>query len=227
LHILIEYFILGGSALLPLVNPPGSALELLSVVGIQPESVYRNLARKIAINTALFFAVFGIVGTYILRLFGISLSILQLAGGLVVVALGWSLLSQRTSEQTETTEELKNISASEIEKSWESRAFYPLTFPLTAGPGGVAVMLTLNAQAKTLPFSEEVSAYVGLMLAVSTLCLMVYFCYAYAPQIARRISRATVCGVLRLVAFSLFCIGCQIAWHGLQSLLIDTYHSVR
>jgi len=68
-HILVEYVILGGSALLPLINPPGSALELLSVVGIQPEPVYKNLARKIALNTVVFLAAFGVGGTYILRFF--------------------------------------------------------------------------------------------------------------------------------------------------------------
>jgi multiple antibiotic resistance protein len=226
-HIFVEYFIFGGSALLPLINPPGSALELLSVVGFQPETVYRSLARKIAVNTIIFLAIFGIGGTYNLRFFGISLSILQLAGGLVVAALGWSLLNQRTSEQVEKSDELKNIPSSEIQESWDSRAFYPLTFPLTAGPGGVAVMLTLSAQARALSWPGELPAFAGLMLSVLFLSIMVYFCYAYAPQLARRISRSTVCGVLRLIAFSLLCIGCEIAWRGLQPLLVETIRAAK
>ena len=227
MHILIEYVILGGSALLPLINPPGSALELLSVVGIQPEPVYKNLARKIALNTVVFLAAFGVGGTYILRFFGISLSILQLAGGLVVAALGWSLLNQHPSDLGEKSKDLLSISPSDAEQSWDSRAFYPLTFPLTAGPGSVAVILTLSARARSLPLPQELLAYGGLMLSVVLLCVMVYLCYSYAPQIARRISRSTVCGVLRLVAFSLLCIGCEIAWHGLQPLLIETIKAAK
>src|SRR3978361_1082427 len=89
-----KYFALAFTALLPVVNPLGSALVFLGMVGLQPASVYRTLARKIAINTIMFFAVIELAGSYVLSFFGISLEIVQLAGGLVLASIGWSLLNQ-------------------------------------------------------------------------------------------------------------------------------------
>jgi multiple antibiotic resistance protein len=56
-------------------------------------------------------------------------------------------------------------------------------------------------------------------LAVVVISVLCYFCYAYAPKITRAISPSTAHGILRVVAFILFCIGIQIAWNGLSALL--------
>jgi multiple antibiotic resistance protein len=92
-------------------------------------------------------------------------------------------------------------------------------FPITAGPGCLVVMLTLSAHAKGQTLTEDVLARVGLMIAVLMLAVLVYLCYAYAPQITRKIAPSTANGILRVIAFILFCIGVQIAWNGLQSML--------
>ena len=47
-------FLLAFSALLPIINPLGSALVFLGVVGSAPPALYRSLARRIAINNVLF-----------------------------------------------------------------------------------------------------------------------------------------------------------------------------
>ena len=86
-----RHLALGFSALLPVVNPLGSALVFLGLVGFQPPSVYKSLARQIAINMVLFFTVIELIGSYLLTFFGISISIVQFAGGIVVAAIGWSV----------------------------------------------------------------------------------------------------------------------------------------
>jgi multiple antibiotic resistance protein len=220
---LFKYFVVAFSALLPLVNPPGSALELLSIVRSQPQAIYKRLALKIAINMALLFAAFALGGSYILSFFGISVHILQVAGGAVVVALAWCLLNQPEPEAVATDDKIERESIEESQKHWESRTFYPLTFPVTVGPGGVAVMITLGAQARARDFGSDLNAYAGLMLAVVVLSAMVYACYAYAPYLARKVSSTTVHGILRLMAFLMLCIGAQIAWNGLSPLLAATH----
>ena len=215
---------MGFSALLPVVNPLGSALIFLGLVGIQPESVYRSLARHITINMIWFFAVIELVGSYVLSFFGISLSIVQLAGGLVVAAIGWSLLNQPGADKTKQQDAAQMAKSQSGAESWKSKTFYPLMFPITAGPGSLVVMLTLSAHASGRNFTEDVLARVGLLLSVVFVAVVVYLCYAYAPQITRKISPPTVQGILRVVAFILLCIGVQIAWNGLQSLLQPLLH---
>lgn len=219
-NVLWRYFALGFSALLPLVNPLGSALVFLGLVGIQPPAVYKSLARQIAINMVLFLAVIELIGSSLLSFFGISMPIVQLAGGVVVAAIGWGVLNQ--SDESSTTDADAEARSQEMStKSFESSTFYPLMFPITAGPGCLVVMLTLSAHTiQSDDLTEKVLARVGLMLGVLLLSALVYVCYGYAPQIARKISPSTVHGILRVIAFILLCIGVQIAWNGLRGLIV-------
>src|ERR1039457_4418850 len=95
--LLWDYFALAFSALLPLINPLGSALIFLSLVGSAPIPVYHSLARRIAINTVLFLVTIDLVGATLLRFFGISLPIVQVSGGLVIAAIAWSMLNQEST----------------------------------------------------------------------------------------------------------------------------------
>jgi multiple antibiotic resistance protein len=216
-----NYFILGFSALLPLINPPGSALELLGVVGVGPDKPYKYLAKKIAINTTLFLAVVALTGPYILQFFGISVAVLQAVGGAVLAAMGWSLLNKPSGEKQINNPSLHTAAKESIANFWQSKVFYPFTFPITVGPGSVAVVLTLSAQAKSLQLSDRVSAFLGLLVCVVLLSLMVFVFYAYAPSVAQKVPPALAHGVLRIIAFLLICIGVEIAWHGLHSLVFS------
>ena len=108
--------------------------------------------------------------------------------------------------------------------NFEDKAFYPLTFPITAGPGCIVVMLTLSAHANAKTLSGNLLARAGLLLAAVVLSWLVYLCYAYAPQITRAIAPSTVNGILRVIAFILLCIGVHIAWNGLSPLLATLLH---
>ena len=218
--LLWKYFAFGFSALLPVVNPLGSALVFLGLVGIVPPEIYRSLARRIAINAIVFFAVIELLGSALLSFFGISLPIMQVSGGLVLAAMGWSLLNEK-DPQTTVNQAHEEVEANQQakSKSLEQGAFYPLTFPVTAGPGCIVVMLTLSAHASKKTLTDNVLAHTGLLLAVIVLSALIYVCYAYAPQITRKISPPTAHGILRVVAFILLCIGVQIAWNGAATLL--------
>jgi multiple antibiotic resistance protein len=222
MFLLWKYFALGFSALLPLVNPLGSALIFLGLVGHAPIDAYRALARKIAINTVIFFAVIELVGSSVLGFFGISLPIMQFAGGIVIAMIGWSLLNQKDSapaqEKTDAADAVPANTRAEI-NNLQEKAFYPFTFPITAGPGCIVVMLTLSVHASRPTVSQTIIAHLGLFLAAIVLSGSIYFCYAYAPKITRAISPSTAHGILRVIAFILLCIGVQIAWNGLSGLL--------
>ena len=221
--LLWKYFALGFSALLPLINPLGSALIFLGLVGNAPIDAYRSLARKIAINTVIFLAIVQVIGSSLLGFFGISLGIMQVSGGIVIAMIGWSLLNQKDStpsqEKTDAAEAAAPaVTGYEINRLQE-KAFYPFTFPITAGPGCIVVMLTLSVHANHPTVSQTIIAHLGLFLAAIVLSGGIYFCYAYAPKITSAISPSTAHGILRVIAFILLCIGVQIAWNGLSSLL--------
>jgi multiple antibiotic resistance protein len=66
----------------------------LGLVGTAPARLYRALAKKIAISTTLFLLTIELIGTAMIKFLGISLPVIQVSGGLVLAAMGWSLLNQ-------------------------------------------------------------------------------------------------------------------------------------
>jgi multiple antibiotic resistance protein len=213
--ILFKFFGLAFSALLPLINPLGSALIFLSMVGPAPGALFRDLARRIAISTVLFLAFVELAGKAILAFLGVSLPVVEVAGGLVLASMGWRLLNQ---EAAKSHAALEDISPSSF-NSLREMVFYPFTFPVTAGPGSIVVMLTLSANVTSKQGLPDLMAHLGIFLAVSILSALVFLCYGYAPDIRDRISPQTVHGILRVTAFVLLCIGVQITSNGATAML--------
>lgn len=220
--IIWDSFLIAFSALLPLVNPLSSALVFLGLVGDVPPSVYRSLARRIAINTVVFLGIFELLGSAILNFFGISLPIVQVAGGIVIAAIGWSVLNAKDSEAAANDKrEEAQLNADRGFNNLEDKVFYPFTFPVTAGPGTLVVLLTLSARFSDGTRSAIVFGHLGLFIAIVVLSVSVYYCYAHAPIITKAIAPSTAHGILRVVAFILLCIGVQILWNGLSTLLLS------
>ena len=215
--LVLKYFVLAFSALLPVINPLGSALVFLGVVGNAPTAVFRNLARRVAFSTVLFLLLIELVGAALLTFFGISLPVVQLAGGFVLAAMGWGLLNDK-DEGTAGKQTPADIGDS---CTLEEKVFYPLTFPITAGPGCIVVMLTLSAHSSRTGVLSNVLAHVGIAVAIVALSFTVLLSYTYAPKITQRIAPPTVQGILRAIAFVLMCIGVQIAWNGLETMVKD------
>ena len=212
-------FLLAFTALLPLINPVGSALIFLGLVGDEPAAVYRRLARKVAIATIVFLLVIEFLGSLVLSFFGISLPIVQVTGGIVIAATAWSLLFENdASVNTRKKNEEIAGSGSGDDGDLEGKIFYPFTFPITAGPGTLVVMLTLSARVSNRGIARTAAAHAGIVAAAIVLSASVYFCYSYAPKLIKAVSPSTVHGILRVIAFILMCIGMQIAWNGISML---------
>jgi len=215
-----KVFLFAFSVLLPLINPLGSALVFLGLVGDAPPRVLRSLARRIAISNIIFLGVFEVTGAAILNFFGISLPIVQLSGGIVVAAMGWAVLNERSAGVDTRNKEEETGKTTEPDTSHlDEGVFYPFTFPITSGPGTLVALLTITAHISTRSLSVDILAHLAVFLAIVVISVLCYFCYAYAPKITKIIPPSTAHGILRVIAFILLCIGIQIAWNGLSSLL--------
>jgi multiple antibiotic resistance protein len=205
------FFIL--SALFPIIDPLGGSPIFLSMTRDYSADVRKELSWRIAMNS--FFLLIGsyFIGTYILRFFGISIPVVQVGGGLIVISNGWSLLQRGNYSQKEVAQ---NVPPQDP----YGDAFYPLTLPLTVGPGSISVALTLGANAphhQGLHILSIVAAIVGcILLAVS-----IYLCYASADRIGRILGTTGMTVILQLTSFLLVCIGVQIFWNGASALLMS------
>jgi multiple antibiotic resistance protein len=128
--------------------------------------------------------------------------------------MGWGLLNNQGDGQS-----TKQSAADASGGTLADKVFYPLTFPVTAGPGCIVVMLTLSAHASKAAVVGNVLAHIGIAVAVVALSFSVFLCYSYAPKITQKIAPQTAQGILRVIAFVLMCIGVQIAANGLEAMI--------
>jgi multiple antibiotic resistance protein len=201
--------------LFPVVNPIGDAPIFLALTQWYPDSVRKVLARKIAAYGFALLAGSFLFGSVLLDFFGVSIVVIQIAGGLVVAATGWNLLNQKGDDDSSS-----NQSPPTLEDALE-HAFYPLTLPITVGPGCISIAITLGAHIRHQAGSGFEHGYPRHFLAALTgmflLCLLVLVCYSYADRLVKRLGKSGTTIVIRLSAFILLAIGVQIMWNGLSN----------
>jgi multiple antibiotic resistance protein len=200
-------------ALFPIVNPVGSAPIFLTLTRGLSDQGRAKLARTIAMNGLVLVVVSIFIGTHILGFFGISLPVVQVGGGLVVIATGWGLL--RHSDDDDATQDAKKPCH---EADYMRQAFYPLTLPLTVGPGSISVAITVGAN-RTEGSEWRWPLITGLLIGAIVIAISIYLCYRFAERIAAALGDTAMNIVIRLSSFILLCIGVQILWNGLSALL--------
>jgi multiple antibiotic resistance protein len=207
----IEATVLVVGALFPIVNPLGSAAIFANLVGPIASQTQRLLAQKIAIYS--FFLLIGslIWGVHVLTFFGIAIYAVQIGGGLVVAATGWSLLNQDTGRAK---------TAAIPDDQILENAFYPFTLPITVGPGSISVAITLGAHLP--PELHEHSLFsprvlIAAVTGVTLICVIIYLCYLYARKAEQLLGRSGTSMVMRLSSFILLCIGVQIISTGIKA----------
>jgi multiple antibiotic resistance protein len=208
-------------ALFPVVNPIGDAPIFLSLTYRYPESIQKILARKIAAYGFVILVVSLLIGSEILAALGVTLFVVQIAGGLVVANTGWNLLNKEGSDAAGQSE------PPTLENALE-HAFFPLTLPLTVGPGCISIAITLGAHLRHQVGSGFEHGYPRRFLAslagMLLMCITIYICYAYAERLANILGKAGTNMVIRLSAFILVVIGVQIMWNGLSTGIQLLHH---
>ena len=207
----VEGLLLVLATLLPIVNPFGGAPVFLAMTADCTAPLRATLAQKIAVNAFILLLGSLFIGAYVLDFFGLSVPIVQVGGGLVVCANAWDLLRAESA-----TPNLPAATPSAIEIA--TRAFYPLTLPLTVGPGTISVAITIGAhhpQSVRSLLVNGVADTLGALLIAAT----VFVCYRYADRLLRVLGETGTSVLVRLSAFIVLCIGVQIVWTGVSALL--------
>lgn len=207
----VQSFLLVYAGLFPIVNPVGGAPIFLAMTRSSSEAERHALARRVAVNG--FFLLLGslFVGSHVLEFFGITLPAVRIGGGLVVTAFAWKLL-----HGTDGGGDARGAGT-----GGPPDAFYPLTMPLTVGPGSISVAVTLGSQRPKVPpgLAELALIFGGAAAGVLAIALTIYLCYRFAERIVRALGPAGTNVLVRLSAFILVCIGIQILWSGYSAFL--------
>jgi multiple antibiotic resistance protein len=208
----IKQALLVFATLFPIVNPVGGAPVFLALTEGLASADRALLARWIAVNAFLLVLGSILVGTHVIEFFGLSVPVIRVGGGLLVCSVAWDLLRSADTGLPEPS--LRHPTPAEF----AARAFYPMTLPLTVGPGSISVAITLGAE---VPRGAAAWAALILASAVGALLLAgsIFVLFRYAERLTRAIGPTGTQVLLRLSAFILLCIGVQIVWSGVGALL--------
>jgi multiple antibiotic resistance protein len=196
--------------LFPIVNPLGMAPIFLRLTADATERTRALLAWQIAVGGFVLMAVSLFIGSHILAFFGLTINAVQIAGGLVLMAAGWRMLQQGTDAR------VREQQAPASDDAIMRRAFFPLTMPLTVGPGTISVAITLGtrgAETKRLLMTAA-----GGLIAALAVAATIYLSYRFATSVLRRLGETGTDALMRLSAFILLCLGVQIVTNGLAAL---------
>lgn len=211
---LTHAFLLVYAGLFPIVNPVGSAPFFLRLTTGVSDAARGSLASRVAFDSFILLLASLFIGSHVLDFFGITLPIVRIGGGLVVAALGWKLLNEEEGADDQRGRLVENKTPAVPD------AFYPLTMPLTVGPGSISVAITLGSQRpQTVSVTDLILLGSGAVAGIIAIAATVFVCYRYAGRIVEWLGPSGTNVLMRLSAFILLCIGIKIGWGGATVLL--------
>lgn len=213
----LEVVFLGFIALFPVVNPIGTALMVDPYFTGLSRSERVSAARKVSVY-ALIICVFTLfTGHWILELFGLSVPIIQLGGGIMICKIGWEFLT--SDKSSDAPDPVVQDSDNKEFARLEGKLFYPITFPITTGAGTIAVLFTLSAHVQEKTFSGYMLNNAALLISILGICILIFIFYMNAGRLIRYMGSQNEKIVNRLMAFLIFCVGLQIAVGGITELI--------
>ncbi|GAO45153.1 MarC family protein [Flavihumibacter petaseus] len=214
-------------ALFHVINPIGSGVLFYNITPGISGKERRVLAKKIAFNTAIMLVVILACGIYIMKLFGITVPIIKICGGMVILAMGWRSL-QQDDDTNESDKKLPLANTIRGLEAYRSKIFYPFTFPFTVGPGTISVALTISAESLVHRGStHSVLQYAGAGTAVLLVALTIYVCYGSTDMVLGRMSLHVRQVVMKIFSFILLCIGGQIVFGGVEEFVRQVVNGLK
>ena len=208
-------FLFALAAVLPILNPPASAPVFVNLTRGLDRATRVSLAGRVGRNVALMLAGIMLIGTYVLDFFGVSLPIVRVAGGLIVAFTAWNLLYAQQLPNDDKAQMAESLTQDNV----RIKAFYPITFPLTCGPGSMSAAITVGASLHNRQWSLTTANFAGGLVAMAVIGVLVALTFRYAGRLLRPLGEVGLVVFLRLMAFILLCVGVQIFWDGASELI--------
>lgn len=210
-HTLINDFLYAFIAIFPIVNPIAMSSVFYGLTQHASHAARKKLALQVSIYGTLLLLGVLLIGPFVLSFFGLKTADIRVAGGLVVFSIAWKMLTFSREPESKKVEQDKN------NDDVTSLAFFPLTMPITAGAGSIAIVVALATQA--IETDSNLIQYIAIALAIAAIFVLVYLCYRYSDTIFKKLGKTGEKVVSSLSAFILLAIGVSVIWSGLQILI--------
>lgn len=209
-------FVSSFMALFPVANPVGAGFLVNGFLSGLEAQDRKRIIRKIVVDYLMIGLGSLAVGHLVLALFSLSLPIIQLGGGLLICRMALKWLGDSDVAVGRLPD--KNVDPVSV-RTIESQVFYPLTFPISIGPGSVSVILTMMASASTKgEWGKSILSYLLIALVIVLMCLILYVFLSQGQRILRKIGTSGSMIINKMVAFFTFCVGIQIVVTGVAKI---------
>jgi multiple antibiotic resistance protein len=219
----INLVFIGFVALFPVVNPIGTAFIVSPYFAELSRKERISAVKQITFYAFIICAVTLFIGHWILQLFGLSVPIIQFAGGIMICKIGWEFLSSDTKDEPKV-DSAGPAATDEHLTLIENKLFYPITFPITTGAGTIAVLFTLSAHGASNDFSVYMINIGALLVSIIGICLLILIFYLNTNRLIGYIGSHNEKIINRLMAFLIFCVGLQIASGGIIHLIKTSFN---
>lgn len=214
LNELFMFFVGTFISLFSIVDPPMAAPLFVTLTDGQSPEQRNQVARRASMFSFAILGIFFITGSLILNFFQISIDALRIAGGLMILSSAYGMLNKKDS-----LDEVEENEAKKKANKHDDIAFSPLAMPILSGPGAIAVIIGMTANA-----GGSILKYVVILLAIMAVCFSSYITMRISDTIMNRMGPTIVKAFTRIMGFILLCVGVQFLVNGISPLLFTALH---
>lgn len=193
-------------ALFPILNPPAMSCIFYRMTSHLDENTRNKISFLVGKYSFYVLFISSITGLWLMYLLGISIGAIKIAGGILLLNTAWKMLSQKEDTPDQTNSEII------ID---ETKAFYPLTLPITAGPGSISIAISISPVVKTLGL-KEILDISGIITGILLASMSVYLFYRFSGLLIKKLDRSKQQIISNLSAFILFVIAVEIIAEGIK-----------
>lgn len=204
----MELFISIFAGLFSVLNPLGTVPVFVGLTKDDSQHHRNKTALWTAINVSIILLVSFFIGKYVLLFFGISITSLQLAGGLIISTSGFALLTGSFTKH-------KGMKKASVQADLQSRSevsLTPLAIPMLAGPGSISLLITYNQS-----MTNSVH-YLQAVLAILSVCAVCYLILLFSQVIVKGLGASGINAISRIIGFIVIAIGVEYVLAALKTV---------
>ncbi|HLF51317.1 MarC family NAAT transporter [Flavobacterium sp.] len=204
----MELFIYLFAALFSVLNPIGTVPIFVGLTQHDDKKERSRISLWTAINVFIILIISFFIGEYVLSFFGISIEALRIAGGLIIVSSGFSLLTGKFSKKRGINKKVEN----EIQNR-NDIALTPLAIPMLAGPGSMSLLIA---------FYQEHHSTMDILwstLAILAVSIVIFLTLKSAHYLAKILGTSGIVAISRIVGFIVIAIGIQYIISSITTLI--------
>jgi multiple antibiotic resistance protein len=197
------------AALFVITNPLGNLGVFVSITKGDSEKFKKQQAFRAALYSFALLFVFFVGGKYILEFFGITIDGIQIGGGIIIAKIGFGLMAGKKAHAASKEEHEEVVQMEDV-------SFCPLAMPMVAGPGGLAVVLSVANKA-----NMQMVDYAAITAAIAAACVVIWICFRESSVVAKILGETGMTAITKIMGFILICISIQMIITGTGGVLAE------